>query len=369
MSISVVKQNSIKAVRFTKQRGFRTIVIQRVEAYLKEHNLPARDVPIMYVKTATIIAWWLGAYLLLMLGGFSWPINVLLCALFGLATAGVGFNIMHDAIHGGYSKNARINKLLGFTLEFLGASSFVWRQKHNIWHHTYTNIAGLDEDLETQGLLRISPHDEWKPAFRFQHVYAPLVYSLISFSFILRDMRVYFTGRSDKYHIFPKMSLADQVLFWVGKAIYFLLTFVLPLLVFPWWQVLIGYVIFMFIISLMLSSIFQLAHVMEPAAFPEPVGHPLQIENEWAIHEVETTVNFAPNNKLLNWYVGGLTYQVEHHLFPHICHVHYSKIAPIVKATCAEFGVKYNSYPTWREALVGHMRSLKWLGERPTGWA
>lgn len=347
------------------QRGFRNTVVHRVEAYLKDKNLPMRDVPSMYMKTAIILAWWLGTYLLIMLGQFSWPINMVMCALFGLATAGVGFNIMHDAIHGGYSKNAHINQLLGFTIEFLGASSFVWRQKHNIWHHTYTNITGLDEDLETYGLLRISPHDAWKSGFRFQHIYAPLVYCFISFSFLVRDMRAYFTGQATQNHIFPKMSPTNKVLFWAGKTIYFVLTLGLPLLVFPWWHVVIGYFIFMFTTSLILASVFQVAHVIEHTSFPEPTGQPLQIENEWAIHEVETTSNFAPNNKLLNWYVGGLTHQIEHHLFPHICHVNYAKIAPIVKATCEEFGVKYNSYPTWREALVSHMCLLKSLGARP----
>ena len=365
MSLSAVKQTPVKSLSFTKQFGFRNTVIQRVEAYLKEHNLSARDVPAMYVKTATIAIWWLGAYLLLMLGGFGWPINLALCALFGLATAGVGFNIMHDAIHGGYSNSTRINKLFGFTLEVLGASSFVWRHKHNVWHHTYTNIAGLDEDLETHGLLRLTPHDDWKPMFRFQHWYALLVYGLVSFSFLIRDIRVFFTGRADKHHIFPKMTASDRVLFWVGKLTYVTLMFALPLLVFSWWQVLIGYFIVMCTISLMLAAVFQLAHVMQPATFPEPIGQPLHIANEWAIHEVETTVNFAPNNKWLTWYAGGLTYQVEHHLFPHICHVHYPKLAPIVKATCEEFGVQYNSYPTWIDALVGHMRLLKYLGKRP----
>jgi linoleoyl-CoA desaturase len=370
LPLSAVKQNPVKSLPFTKQFGFRKTVVQRVEAYLKEHNLPQRDVPAMYLKSFIVLAWWLGTYLLLMLGGFSWAINTLLCVVFGLATAGVGFNIMHDAIHGGYSNSARINKLMGFTLELLGASSFVWRQKHNVWHHTYTNISGLDEDLETQGFLRMTPRDAWKPAFRFQHLYSPLVYGLTGFSFLIRDMRVFFTGRSDEHHVFPKMTTSDRVLFWLGKLCYFTVMIVLPLLVFPWWQVLAGYFIIMVAISLTLAAIFQLAHVMQPATFPEPVGEPqngipLHIENEWAIHEVETTVNFGPNNKLLNWYAGGLNFQIEHHLFPHICHVHYPRLAPIVKATCEEFNVAYNSFPTWHEALVEHLRALRWLGQRP----
>ena len=363
--MSTLKQAPVKALPFTKQRGFRKLLNQRIDAYMSENKLPARDVPAMYLKTAVVLAWWIVTYTLLLLGGFSWPITAVLCLSLSFAIAGVGFNVMHDAIHGGYSNKPWMNKLMGFTVELLGASSFVWRQKHNVWHHTYTNISGLDEDLESNGLLRLSPHEDWKPGFQFQQWYMPFVYGLTSFSFIIRDFRVFFTGKSDEHHVFPKMSTNDRGLFLLGKTLYFTLMIGIPLLVFPWWQVLVQWFAIMFVVGVTLAAIFQLAHVMEPATFPEPVGDPLHIENEWAIHEVETTVNFAPRNALVNWYSGGLNYQIEHHLFPHICHVHYPKLSPIVRATCAEFDVAYNSYDTWLGALWGHIKALEGLGRRP----
>ena len=362
--MSVLKQTPVKALPFSKQMGFRKVLNQRIDDFMKTQNLPARDVPAMYLKTGIILLWWLSTYLIIILGGLPMWANVLLCIVLGWAYAGVGFCIMHDAIHGGYSKHTNINKLFGLTMEMLGSSSFIWRQKHNVWHHTYTNISGLDEDLETNGLLRMTPHEPWKPMFRFQHIYVPFVYSLTGFSFFLRDFRVYFTGKSDDHHAYPKMNFNDKIIFWAGKLFFAMVLIIIPMFFFVWWQVLLGMILTLMTVGVTLAAIFQLAHVMEPADFPEPVGDPLHIENEWAIHQVETTVNFAPKNHLLNWYAGGLNFQIEHHLFPHICHVHYPKLSPIVQQVCAEFGVNYYSYPTYFSALIDHLRSLKHLGNR-----
>jgi linoleoyl-CoA desaturase len=161
------------------------------------------------------------------------------------------------------------------------------------------------------------------------------------------------------------MKLSERIIFWGGKATILSILLGFPLLVFPWWQVLIGFFITMFTIGLALTTIFQLAHVMESATFPEPSGSPLHIDTEWAVHEIQTTVNFAPGNKVLNWYAGGLNFQIEHHLFPHICHIHYPAISSIVQQTCTEFGLVYNSIPTWREAMLSHIRVLKQLGHMP----
>jgi linoleoyl-CoA desaturase len=123
--------------------------------------------------------------------------------------------------------------------------------------------------------------------------------------------------------------------------------------------------IVMLAVGLIMGVVFQLAHINGDAAFPEPVGSPKHIENEWAVHQVETTANFAPKNWLLNFYIGGLNHQIEHHLLPHICHMNYPRLAPVVRATCEEFGVRYTSYATWREAFAAHLRELRLLGRSP----
>ena len=363
--MAVAKQQSVKSLRFTKQLGFRKSINEQVDAHFRATALPARDVPAMYAKTAIVFAWWLVAYLLILLGGFHPLVNLTLCVVWGFAIASIGFNVMHDANHGGYSSHAWVNKLFSLSAEFLGISGFRWRTKHNVWHHTYTNIAGMDDDIETYGTVRLSPHEPWKPMHRFQHWYFPIVYCFIGFDFIIRDFMMILTGKSDEQHVYPKLSTYDKIVFWGGKVFFFAIMIGLPLLVLPWWQVLIGFCVVLFTVGLLTGLVFQLAHIMEAAEYPEPVGDPLHIENEWAVHEVETTVNFAPRNRLLNWYIGGLNYQIEHHLLPHISHIHYPALAPIVKKTCEAFGIKYYSYPTWRQAFMSHWRALRDLGKNP----
>lgn len=356
---------AMRSLRFSQQRDFRKTLNERVSAYLRDNNLPARDVPAMYRKTAVALGWWLGTYLLLLLGGLPPAINILLCMVWALSIASVGFNVMHDANHGGYSNHPRINKLFSLSAELLGMSGFRWRIKHNVWHHTYTNIAGFDDDVETYGLMRLTPAVPWKPLYRAQAWYFPLIYSLIGFDFILRDFMMAFFGKSDNNHVYPRMNAADKLTFWAGKLFFFTIMFALPLLVFPWWQVLVGFFIVMLTVGLVMGVVFQLSHITGDAAFPEPVGDPLHIDNEWARHQVETTADFAPNNKLLNWFTGGLNFQVEHHLLPHICHLNYPRLSPIVRATCEEFGMRYNSYVTWRQAFASHWRELRLLGRAP----
>jgi linoleoyl-CoA desaturase len=309
-----------------------------------------------------VLGWWLGTYLLLLLGNFPPLINAVLCVVWAMAIAAVGFNVMHDANHGGYSNNPRVNKLLSLSAEMLGMSGFRWRTKHNVWHHTYTNIAGFDDDVEAFGLMRLTPREPWKPLYKAQAWYFPVIYSFIGFDFIMRDFMMVFFGKSDASHVYPKMNAVDKLTFWGGKLFYFTIMFALPLLVFPWWQVLIGFFIVMLAVGLVIAVVFQLAHINGEAEFPEPVGDPLHIENEWAIHEVQTTVDFAPRNRLLSWYIGGLNYQVEHHLLPHVCHLNYPRLAPIVRQTAEEFGIHYNCYPTWRRAFGAHWQELRLLG-------
>ena len=363
--LSSIKQPQIKALPFTQQKGFRKTLTERVDAYVREHHLPVRDVPAMYVKTGIMLAWWLGTYLLLLLGHFPPVVNVGLCIVFALAIASIGFNVMHDANHGAYSANPRVNKLFSFTAELLGISGHRWRTKHNVWHHTYTNISGFDDDIETYGTLRLSPREAWKPIYRLQIIYFPLVYSFIAIDFLIRDFMMALAIKTDANRAYPKMNWSDKVVFWAGKLFFFTIMFGLPLLVYPWWQVLIGFFIVMMTTGFTLGIVFQLAHILEAATFPEPEGDPAHIDNEWAIHQVETTANFAPHNWLLNVYIGGLNYQIEHHLLPHICHLNYPRLAPIVRQTCEEYGIPYHSYDTWRAAFASHLRELRKLGQMP----
>lgn len=316
----------------------------------------------MYLKTALILIWVPVFYVLLVF--YADTLLTAALAAFALAQGFilVGLNIMHDGNHGSFSSNKKINRIMGFTLDLAGGSAMIWRQKHNILHHTYTNIEGVDEDLHTSGILRLSPNQAKRSWHRFQHLYAVLVYGFLTLTWVLtNDMRKLVSGRILDYRL-PRASRTDLAVMFLGKGLYLGYMIALPLFFHPFLHVAIAFVGMHIVQGVTLSLVFQLAHAMEENTFPVPDSETQAIENEWAIHEVETTANFAPNNKLATLYLGGLNFQIEHHLFPKVCHVHYPAIGRIVKETCAEFSVPYHSYPTITSAVAAHFRFLRAMG-------
>jgi linoleoyl-CoA desaturase len=275
---------------------------------------------------------------------------------------------MHDANHGGYSNKSWVNNLLGYSLNVVGGNSFNWKMQHNVLHHTYTNIHDVDEDISPRGVLRMSPHGEWKFFHQFQHLYAWFFYGLMTLVWVLVKDFV----RINRYHKdgLVKKQKADITTEWTiliaTKVFYVLYIGVLPvvLLSLAWWQVFIGFLVMHYVAGFILAIIFQPAHVIDGTEYPLP-NDDGKMETCWAAHQLHTTTNFANNNRILSWYAGGLNFQVEHHLFPNICHVHYRALSRIVKATALEFGLPYKSEPTFRSALLSHAKLLKQLGERP----
>lgn len=304
---------------------------------------------------------------ILMLGWPFWA-NLLLWALMGFALAGIGMSVMHDANHGAYSSREWVNYLMGHTLTMLGGSVYNWKLQHNHLHHMFTNIAHADDDISDKPMLRFSPHTVTKPTHRFQYLYAFLFYGISTLYWTLAKDFLQLARYTR--HGVNKAAGATQrmviVRLWLSKAAYIFGMLVMPTWLFavPFAQVIAGFVLMHFIAGLILTFVFQLAHTVEGTTHPLANERHI-IENDWAAHQLQTTVNFAPNNKWLSWYVGGLNYQVEHHLFPKICHVHYPQIAPIVQQTAAEFGLPYLQNNTFGDALRAHFALLKLLGKMP----
>jgi linoleoyl-CoA desaturase len=293
-------------------------------------------------------------------------VGIALCALLGFILASIGFNIMHDACHGSYSSRKWVNDIMGLTLNACGGNTFIWKFKHNIVHHTYTNVDGVDDDIAKSPVMRMCASQKWVPAHRFQHIYMVPAYAISSFTWVLiMDFTKYFKRKVHNTTL-QKMKLSDHIMFWISKALYIFFYIALPVSVLGWGAWAIGFVALHCTLGLTLAIVFQLAHVVEHVEFEaaEGMDHKL-IENEWAIHQVKTTANFAPGNKLVSWYVGGLNYQVEHHLFPRISHIHYPAISPIVEKTCKDFNLHYNTFPTMGASIVSHFRMMKQLGQKP----
>ncbi len=345
-------------------REFNREVKKRVNAYFKEQNISKHANASMVLKTVIILGVYWGTYALIMLGGLSLNWIWGLTAVMGIGMAGIGFSITHDALHGAYSSNQSINNFVGLFFDLVGANGYIWKITHNIIHHTYTNIHGHDEDLEVAEFIRLSPHTEHKPIHRFQHFLAFPAYSFATFFWVFVKDYWYFIKNplgpyEDKRH-----PISEWVKLFVTKAFYYTYAIILPLVTLniTWWQVLIGFTTLHLIAGLILGIIFQLAHVVESTTHPIP-NKDNMIENHWVIHEMLTTNNFARSNKVLCWFVGGLNFQIEHHLFPKVCSIHYPAISPIVEQTANEFGIPYNCHETFNEAVASHYRTLKQFGD------
>ncbi len=339
------------------------ILRKRVNDYFERNQITKYGDWRMVLKTVVMFALLFVPYGFIISNTLS-PWAMLGCAMImGLGVAGIGLSVMHDANHGAYSPNPRVNYWLGLSMNLVGASAFNWKLQHNVLHHQNTNIHGYDEDIRDRPIIRLHPASPRKPWHRFQHIYALIIYGLQTLDWILTKDFSQLLDYAKQGFVKKDEKRRELTILTVTKLIYIGYMVVLPLVFvdITWWQFLIGFVAMHWVTGFTLAVIFQVAHVIEETAMHVPTEEGT-IENLWAIHQMETTANFAHKNRLLSWYVGGLNYQVEHHLFPRVCHVHYRAISSIVKETAKEFGVPYYDKPTLISAVASHLRLLKKLG-------
>lgn len=335
------------------------------DAYFKQHHLKKTGNWKLYLKSAILIPAAIAIYIVLLNVDMPAIVSILLCVLLGFIGASIGFNVMHDACHGSYSSKKWVNEIFGYSLNMLGGNAFIWKFKHNIIHHTYTNVDGIDDDIAKSPLMRQCPSQKWVPAHRFQHIYVVLVYAISSFAWVaIMDFNKYFKQKVYTTEL-QKMSTKEHVIFWLSKVLYVLVYIAIPIYavgVGPW---AIGFTCMHLAMGWTLALVFQLAHVVENTEFETATEDPKTIENEWAVHQVKTTANFARKSKLVSWFVGGLNFQVEHHLFPRVSHIHYPALSEIVKKNCEKFHLPYNEYKTMGGAMASHFRMMKQLGRPP----
>lgn len=345
---------------------FRTLN-SRVNAYFKENNIKKTGNWKIHLKTVVLFSVFLTPYFLILTLDMPFWLQLLLNIVIGIGMAGIGMNVMHDGNHGSYSTRSWVNKIMGGTIYVLAGNVYNWQVQHNVLHHTYTNIHGHDEDLDAGRIIRFTKEAKWYKFHKFQHYYSVFLYGLLTFNWALttdfKQMSSYLKrklayGEAKS----PKILWTTLI---ITKAIYLSIWIVLPIIVgVTWWKVLVGFFVMHYTAGLILSIVFQLAHVVDETTNPVPDENG-EIENTWAIHQLYTTANFAPKNKIVNWFTGGLNHQVEHHLFPHISHVHYGEIADIVRETAKECNLPYHEFKTMRGAVIAHFRHLRELGIEP----
>lgn len=347
-----------------KDRLFYQSVKNSVEEYFTDNNIKKTGNWKLYLKTIILIPLAFAFYLVLLFAKLPVAVNVVLCILFSLNLVTIAFNIMHDACHGSYSSKKWVNELLGLTMNALGSNAFLWKIKHNVIHHTYTNVDGVDDDMSKSPVLRMCPQQKWFPAHRFQFLYMFGLYALTTiFWLLIFDYQRYFQRKLYTTPI-TKIDTKEHLLFWIGKICYVIFYAIIPIVVVGWLPWLVGFLILHATMGLTLTIVFQLAHIVEKTAFEQVGEEPVVIDNDWAVHQVLTTADFAPKSKVVSWLVGGLNFQIEHHLFPRISHVHYPALSTIVERECTKYNLPYHSYPTLAEAVVSHVRVMKQLGRK-----
>jgi linoleoyl-CoA desaturase len=358
----------MKKIRFIpndkQQSHFVTALRRNVNEYFKENGISPKANSSVMLQGAIMLILFITPYLLVISVDMPFWIAALMPLVAGFGLAGIGMCIMHGAVHEAFSNRKWVNKVFGASMYLLGNNVSTWKLQHNLLHHTYTNISGFDRDIDTKVMIRLSEREPLLKAYRYQHIHAFFLYGLMTLSMLVKDFVQLIDyrrqGLLEKHKFNFGRELATMILIKITHLCIFL---VLPLLLtdYTWGQVLLGWLVMHWMGGFILSVIFQLAHVVDGVEQPFPSDEGV-ISCDWAVHELMTTANFARKNYLLNWYLGGLNFQIEHHLFPNICHIHYPKIAPIVERTAKEYGYPYVVNETLWDALKSHVRKLRQLG-------
>ena len=357
-----------KTLKFinTDKQQFMATVRKNVNDYFKEKGISPKGGWKIILKTIIMITIYLAPFIIMLTVNMSAWFMLPLIILMGIGMAGIGMSVMHEGVHGSSSSKSWVNKLLGGSMYTLGSNVFNWKIQHNILHHSFTNIDGYDEDIQSRVIIRLSKHAPLWKIHRFQYIYAFFLYSLLTINRMVGDFKLFWAynkaGFAKQHQVKPAIEYMYMI---AAKAIYLFITIGLPLLLtnLAWWQVLLGFFIMHLVAGAIMSTVFQMAHQVEGLVQPLPNSDG-NIENEWATHQMYTTANFSRNNRFLSWFVGGLNFQIEHHLFPNINHIHYRNISVIVEKTAYDFGLPYIKNASFRQAFVSHVRTLKALGRK-----
>ena len=351
----------------TSQQDFVIELRKRIFDYFEENKISKYGNIQMILKTLFMFSLYLVPFFLMIFGLITNPVIMLfLWLIMGVGMAGIGLSVMHDANHNSYSKNQTVNKILSYSLNFLGGFSRTWQYQHNTLHHHYTNIDGHDEDIDAGIVLRLSPNKPRYKFHKFQQFYAWFLYSLMTIMWTTnKDFKQLYRYSKDGVVLGRKKSykkLLTELI--ISKVFYYTYILILPIIVLPiaWWMVVLFYIGMHLVCGFILTVIFQTAHVMPSSKYPVP-DNTGTVENNWAIHQLMTTTDYSPNNRWFSWFIGGLNFQVEHHLFPAICHIHYRQISLLVADTAQKYNLPYHVQPSFFQALASHFKMLKKLGK------
>ncbi len=349
--------------KFTSgQSSFHAELKTRIQDYFTTSGKPTTGNFQLYLKGAILVTSFVALYIHLVFFTPPLVLAIVESTLLGVVIAAIGFNVMHDGAHGSFSRRKWVNHLAAYSLNILGGNSFMWNMKHNIIHHAYTNIDGVDDDIDIQPWLRMSSTQKKYWLHKYQHLYVWVLYSLLYVLWIfVLDYQKYFKRKVGGMPL-KKMSIHDHIVFWSFKLLHYFIFIVLPIMMLGFMSWMVGFLITVLVAGLVLSIVFQLAHTVEHTEFPTAMMPENKMPDEWAIHQIKTTANFATKSKVVSWLTGGLNFQIEHHLFPKISHIHYPALSKIIRQLCREYDLAYIEYKYVSQAVVSHLSYLRAMG-------
>jgi fatty acid desaturase len=345
------------------QTDFYPVLKGRVEKYMKENKLEGESFE-MYLKTFLVLVFWAISYYYTMIQGY------VLCAfVLGFFHAHYGITISHDGCHGSYSKKHQISYLARLAMDLMGGSSLVWYMQHNVGHHPHSNRFGeldtvkeFDPDVRSGiPLLRFTPFSPWRSFHRFQHLYVWILFLFVTARWFINDFRSVGRRRYQNMDFF-EISQFDLMTLYCTKALFVFYAVIVPLYFVSVPKLLLILSIYVAVSSYHFVLMFNVNHLTDDSHFPQDSSP----TRDWASLQVLTASNFCVDSMFWNWISGSLNLQIEHHLFPGVCHTKLRYIQPIVKKTCEEYGIAYHAFPTFWDAFVSHYRLLKSLSEQPT---
>ena len=361
-----------QVIRFKGNKSkndFAKALVKKFQQYFKEKNLTPYATPAMWVKAFTALSSWALVYSLIMSDVLSslpngWYYFSLIAAftLLGFTNIFIAFAISHDAAHGAFSKKKWVNKIMGLTFNFVGGNIYLLTKIHST-HHLFANIHGIDPQMESHGLLRNTPYEKYLNKHKYQHIYVVFIYALAYLHWVvIKDFKWMFFENHIGNEKNIKHPASEYFVLVFFKILYFALNLTLPLvfLAAPIWVIITGFIMIHVFPGMAFALIFQANHVFEGTNYPVP-NNEGQIANNYAIHTLETTLDFARKNKLATYLMGGINVHAVHHMFPQYCHVHNNALTEILIEACDEYGLKYNEVPTFTKAVRIHFSMLKRL--------
>jgi linoleoyl-CoA desaturase len=351
----------------TERAGFGAELSRRVDERLDPATL--RSAYRRLHRKAVIVGLWYLLSFVLLFVAHGWILGALACVSLALSMVAVGFNIQHDANHnaffptGGRRRVSTANRLAGLSINAIGGDRKRWIDGHVILHHSAPNVVGKDQDIDFAGLARVAPEQRHRRLHTFQHLYLWVLYGMTTVMIMVGDV----TGTIRESVVGDRRgrrpSPGDYAALLGSKALFLVAVLLVPFLLHPWWVVVLSAFVVLAISGWVLGIVFQLAHVVEEASFGEEAD---RREVKWHQWQVAASVDFCHGTGLVDraftWFAGGLNFQTEHHLFPHLPHTTYPLIAPVVEQTCVDWGVPYRVQPTLWAALRSHHRHVRELG-------